>query len=749
MNSFQIFIDLMAYVNGSIFFDKVHKIGRILCLFLILSLVFFSCISHKKNPPKVEKGEIDLREWDFEKDGRVRLEGEWEFHWKKFCKLGDINSDKEPEFYTDCILKDDTYLKVPGNWNHLGDTKNPSYGYGTYRLRLLLPKDFKPALKLNMIASSKEVFLNSEKYVVSSSLSKDISLPPRAKRELLLPNSEVQSITIHISNFLLRNGGLVQAPDIGLKDELELEQKKNLAWDFIIFSALLVIGLYHIVLYIQRSDDRSSLYFSVVCITLSFRQFLTGNDTIYEYIPNMSWYWATIIGHLFYFLAVVFFLSYVKSLFKVSLLKLYYSYQILFSLIALIILFTDLTILNTLTKISFYVLPIIFIHILYVIISHIRTTQGKIFLATFLIFLACALNDMLLFLRIIDGVFLGSTGFLIFFLGQASLLSSLFSKAFRENSEMKSILQIKVNELNDMNLTLSKFVPKDFLNELGKTNITEFELGDAMEGDFTILFSDMRSFSTIAEDMTPPELIGFINTYLSTVVPLIHKYNGFVITYLGDAIMAAFPHKPSDALRSALGIMEALNGLNQKRFNEKQHEIKIGIGINSGTSMIGIIGDKGRMEPTIMSDVVNLSARLESLTKQYGISIVFSNSTYDRLTEEEKKEFSFRVVDEVRVIGKKVSVSLYELYKKGWNDYTDLKIKFHQKYEYAYELYKKGEIKKAYLIFKYLFNRNPLDKASSVLLQRCEKLLERDSNGKLVTKKLPSNWDYIHNLDKK
>ena len=737
----------MAVSQYGKLYNKIHII-------VIHSILFFlflpSCSYHKKFPPKVEKGFIDLRDWDFDKDGKVSLAGEWEFYWKKFCTIADSpNLSREANFYSDCSEAEKIFINVPGNWNHLGSESNPSHGYGTYRLQILLPKGFKPAIKLNMIASSKEVFLNSEQFIKSSSLSKGTSIPPKGNRELLLSNSEVHSITIHTSNFLLRNGGLTQPPDIGLKEDLEMEQKKNLAWDFVIFSSLFVIGLYHIGLYIQRSDDRSSLYFSIVCITLSFRQFLTGNDAIYEFIPYFSWKWATILGHQFYFLAVVFFLSYVKSLFKVSFLKLFHFYQILFSVITVIVLFTNLTILNTLTKFTFYLLPIIFLHILITIISNIRTTQGKIFLATFLIFLICTLNDMLLFLRIIDSVFLGSTGFLIFFLGQASLLSSLFSKAFKENSEMKTILELKVNELNDMNYTLSKFVPQDFLNELGKTKITEFQLGDAMEGDFTILFSDMRSFSTLAEGMTPPQLIAFINSYLSTVVPLIHKYNGFVITYLGDAIMAAFPHKPSDALRSALGILEALNGLNQKRFQEKLHEIKIGIGINSGTSMIGIIGDHGRMEPTIMSDVVNLAARMESLTKQYGMSIVFSNATYERLTEEEKNEFHYRVVDEVRVIGKKVSVSLYELYDKGWNEYTDLKIKYSEKYIHAYELYKKREIKKAYLIFKYLFSRNPIDKACSVLLQRCEKYLERDENGKLISKKLPLNWDYVHSLDKK
>jgi class 3 adenylate cyclase len=600
-----------------------------------------------------------------------------------------------------------------------------------------------------MISTSKEVFLNSELYLKSNSLSIDNPIPPRGLRELLIANSEVHRITIHVSNYLLRNGGMTQAIEVGLRDDLDLEVKKNLAWDFIIFSSLLVIGIYHMILYIQRSNDRSSLYFAIVCVTLSFRQFLTGNDNIHEFVSNASWYWATVVGHQFYFLSVVFFLSYVKSIFKIPFLKLHYSFQILFLTSALVSFLIDLTTLNTITKFSFYILPLVFINILYIIFLNIKTSQGKIFLVSFLIFLGCALNDMMVFLKIIDSIFLGSTGFLIFFMGQASLLSSLFSKAFKENAAMKTVLQLKVNELNDVNSTLSKFVPEDFLNELGKSNITEFELGDAMERDFTILFSDMRSFSTLAEGMTPPELIAFINTYLSTVVPLIHKNNGFVITYLGDAIMAAFPQKPSDALRAAIGMIEALNGLNEQRFKAKQHQIKIGIGINSGTSMIGIIGDQGRMEPTIMSDVVNLAARMESLTKQYGLNIVFSKATFDRLTEEEKIEFQYRKIDEVRVIGKKVSVSLFELVQTGWNEYTDLKIKFKSKYEEAYEYYQKGMINKAYILFKYLYRKNPMDKACSVLIQRCEVLLERVGKGKYRTKPLPANWDYVHNLDRK
>lgn len=150
-----------------------------------------------------------------------------------------------------------------------------------------------------------------------------------------------------------------------------------------------------------------------------------------------------------------------------------------------------------------------------------------------------------------------------------------------------------------------------------------------------------------------------------------------------------------------------------------------------------------------MSDVVNLAARMESLTKQYGMSIVFSKETYDRLSDEEKREFQFRKVDEVRVIGKKATVSLFELFAYDWNEYTNLKIQFKDIFERAYTFYKQGLVNKSYILYKYLYRRNPMDKACSVLLQRCESLLYREGKGKYKVKPLPKNWDYVHSLDRK
>lgn len=413
-----------------------------------MQLGFSSC-APTKVPPKATKGMMDLSDWDFEKDGPVRLEGEWEFYWNKFCQVpGNLpKPGRAADFYSDCDSSESIYLSVPGKWNHLGPKDNPSFGYGTYRMKLNLPKGGKLGIKWNYLASSKEIYLNSELVHQSESLGKEKSLPPQGTRPLVFSSAEIEKVTIHISNFVLANGGLGEAPAIGLREKLASKEKQNLAWDMVIFSALLVIGFYHLGLFLQRPEDRSSFYFSVICLFLSVRQMITGNDTVFEFIPHFSWYWSTKLGHLSYYIAVSFFLLYVKSLFRFPLAKLYYLYQFLFLSSAFSILFISLPSLNILTSYSLYVLVVILVHILLVILKNFNTTQGKIFLITFLIFFGCTINDILEFFKIIQTIQLSNLGFLVFFLGQANLLSSLFSKAFRENKEIKQILELKVKEL--------------------------------------------------------------------------------------------------------------------------------------------------------------------------------------------------------------------------------------------------------------------------------------------------------------
>jgi len=202
-----------------------------------------------------------------------------------------------------------------------------------------------------------------------------------------------------------------------------------------------------------------------------------------------------------------------------------------------------------------------------------------------------------------------------------------------------------------------RFVPREFLNLLDKRNIVEVQLGDQVEKDMTVLFTDIRNFTSLSEKMTPAENFAFINDFLSYMGPIIRQHNGFIDKYIGDAIMALFSDH-HDAVQASVAMLNTLKTFNQER---PEREIRIGVGLNSGTLMLGTVGEKDRMEGTVISDVVNLASRLEGLTKQYGVSIVVSNDTLERVSEQAPEHT--RRLDILRVIGRSRPVEIHEIYE--------------------------------------------------------------------------------------
>ena len=179
---------------------------------------------------------------------------------------------------------------------------------------------------------------------------------------------------------------------------------------------------------------------------------------------------------------------------------------------------------------------------------------------------------------------------------------------------MRDAVRRTIIDLKDTNISIERFVPHAFLAIVGKPSIVEVELGDNKRRNMTILFSDIRNFTTLSERMTPDENFAFINAYLERMGPVIRDHNGFIDKYIGDAIMALF-ESADDALRAGLGMLETLEAFNAERRAAGQTPIGIGIGINTGILMMGTIGEKHRMDGTVISDAVNLASRIESLTK--------------------------------------------------------------------------------------------------------------------------------------
>lgn len=206
-----------------------------------------------------------------------------------------------------------------------------------------------------------------------------------------------------------------------------------------------------------------------------------------------------------------------------------------------------------------------------------------------------------------------------------------------------------------------KFVPAEFLSFLQREDITQVKIGDQVEREITILFSDIRSFTTISERLSPEENIDFLNRYLSSMGPIVRDHGGFIDKYIGDAIMALFPRHPDDAVRAAVAMSARLVTLNAEWAKRGLPYVAIGIGIHTGPTMLGIVGEAERYQGTVISDAVNLASRLESVTKKAKQTILLSGTTASRI----KDSIPVKRIGKARLKGKSAETEIYAVVQTG------------------------------------------------------------------------------------
>ena len=200
----------------------------------------------------------------------------------------------------------------------------------------------------------------------------------------------------------------------------------------------------------------------------------------------------------------------------------------------------------------------------------------------------------------------------------------LYQKGLREAKEREEAIR-KIHDVS------TKFVPFEFIHALGKTKLTEVRLGDQVEREVTVVFADIRDFTSLSETMAPEDNFHFINAFNKRIGPIIRQHNGFIIQYLGDGFMAIFPNGTQDALRASVAMHKLLATYNRERKSKNRSAIKIGIGMQNGKLIMGITGDVERMEASTISDTVNTAARIEGLSKHFGTYILLTESCIEDL----------------------------------------------------------------------------------------------------------------------
>ena len=284
----------------------------------------------------------------------------------------------------------------------------------------------------------------------------------------------------------------------------------------------------------------------------------------------------------------------------------------------------------------------------------------------------------------------------------------------------------------------SYYVSPSVVNEMLK-HPEKLKLGGDRK-ELSILFSDIRSFTTIAEGLTPEDLVHLLNAYLTAMTDIVFKYNGTLDKYMGDAIMAIYgapldlPDHPIKACQSALEMMKELKILNQKWIGEGKQPINIGIGVNTGPMMVGNMGSDQRFDFTVMGDSVNLGSRLEGANKSYKTNIIISEFTFERV----KNEFTCMELDSVRVKGKEQPVKIYNL--TGDKDLPDMQEEIVNQFNQAINFYKNRKWNKAIHIFENITAMDPNLYAAEVYIERCLDLKKNPP---------PRDWDGIYTMTTK
>ena len=716
-----------------------------LIVLLVLCSFYLKTTAFASESIQAVLGVADLSSIQFSSQKIVTISGAWEFWWNTFIEPSAFQNGTAPQ--------PDYYPAMPAYWTDTSHGRQyPAQGSATYRLTLILPDNAVYGIYLSQMVSAYDLYINGIKL---GSNGKAACPPEQTQGEYrpsayyFVPDNKKAEIVLHISNKDYRFGGQWKPITIGYVKAIQHEINSQSMRELFLFGSILIIGLYNIAVFIFRSKNKSPLFFGLFCIFVAIRIITTGTIAVANIFESFSWPLQIKLELSIFYLGSIFYGFFFRSLYPKDI--------PLIPLLVIVSPFFIFTLLAFVTPLSFFnklvtpmeiltVIGLLFVLVCIVIAALKGRENAWLVLAGFIVFFLSAVNDILFSKNIIHTAYMVPFGLFTFIFVQAVNLAKVFSNSFTQVEKLSE-------ELTTINNSLTRFVPNEFLSFLNKHSITDVNLGDQTLRDITILFADIQSFTTISETMSPQDNFNFINSYLSRIGPIIRENCGFIDKYIGDAIMALFAEPslntiqaqhdttPPDStsrsnpsacsyaayhsVKASLAIHEKLQSYNEERKLYGLVPIEIGIGIHTGQVMLGIIGEKQRIESTVISDTVNVASRIERLTRNYLAPIIISAAVVQALPDDHP--FHIRRLDNVVIKGKSRSLDIYQIFDTFKGEEFEKFIATKQDFEQAVALYEARSYLEAMNLFKQCYYKNRADKTCLVFIQKIKKALQIES----------------------
>lgn len=600
---------------------------------------------------RIAAGAVDLSS---NPGGINRLAGEWAFRWMEFSP-GDPAAPLEGPF-----------VGLPGAWTSLEGTA--PFGYASYILRVsgLDPgRDY--ALETGQILSACRILVNGTPVEsigipgvnpASEKPAWDTVLTPVSP----LPNGTAE-IILQISNYRDAAGGSNAAFLLGETSVMRRMLDIQKLMEGFVFAVLVILGCFFFFLFLFRRKDVPFLWFALLCGVVGFRALCYEGFVLLDIVPSIPWPLFFRLGYLTFPLIMIFYFVFLGTILPTMIGRI----QVVvvcavFAVYALIIAFAPIHaaafLLNPFQLLG---LAACVFGTQAIVRAFIRKIEGaRWLLVGFTIAFAAFVNDVLISLWIFSGISLGHVGMAVCLFCMALMVIERYSLSFSRERELSSRLQV-------INRSLKRFVPAEFLSCLNKGSITDVFPGDCVEVEMSVLSADIRSFTSIAEKMSPNDVFVFLNEYLELVGPIIRENGGFIAKYEGDGFYALFPKGPEAALTSAVRMQSAVAARNRKEPGQKP--LAVGIGIDTGKLVLGTIGDDFRLDSAIISSCVRCAGRFESTTKLFGSKILINEAVFAGLSD--PLAWFMRPVDRLEMDGR--TSFLFEVYNNDPDSVRDLK----------------------------------------------------------------------------
>ncbi|MFW6016762.1 MAG: diguanylate cyclase [bacterium] len=559
---------------------------------------------------------LNLQNINFSKEV-ISLDGEWEFYWQELLEPDDFHNSQ----------KISSIVEVPAAWNayHIdGETIN-SMGYATYRIIIEFDKNPKiKGLKIPRVFTSYKMWVNGELIASAGNIANSHeNASPRYQPQLaFFQPEEYTEIIVQVSNFSHRSGGILESIILGSEENILNLRTKALAYDLFLFGALLIMGIYHLIIYIYRKKEHSILYFAIFCLLVSIRTIIVGEIFFIHLFPEFNWELAHNIQTLSYYLGVLFLFMFFKSLYPNAI------SDISVKLITIIVSLFTLLVLLTPARIFTYFNPLFqifnIITIIYLFFSLFNVLKFKVikekdtsslFIIIGVIILIISIVHDMFFLSILMSDYgflrsfiktgnLSSIGLLVFILANSLALSINYSRAFQRNEEL-----ITISRTDSLTNLWNRRYFEDVLKK-------EWELALNSQSSLSLLFMDVDNFKAYNDFYGHKAGDKCLSKISQCLKQSIRKTGDIVARIGGEEFVILLPETDiTQALKKAENIRKNIEDLSiPAAENIAEDFVTISIGAAS------IIPD----EKTTPADLILAADKAMYLAKQSGKNIVKS-----------------------------------------------------------------------------------------------------------------------------